>query len=63
MKITPNKAVKPFAALTRTSGAPRLFAHGFAMIAQTPLHTSRRLPGRCRGRFAPAATGRRIGIH
>jgi hypothetical protein len=41
-----NKAVKPFAALTRTSGAPRLFAHGSAMIAQTPLRTSRRLPGR-----------------
>jgi hypothetical protein len=32
--------------LTRTSGAPRLFAHGFAMVAQTPLHTSRRLPWR-----------------
>ena len=42
----PNKAVKSFAALTRTSGIPRLFAHGFAMMAQTPLHTSRRLPGR-----------------
>ena len=41
-----NKAVKPLAALARTSGAPRLFAHGFAMIAQTPLRTSRRLPGR-----------------
>ena len=45
-KSAANKAVKPFAALTRTSGAPQLFAHGFAMIAQTPLHTSRRLPGR-----------------
>ncbi len=43
-----NKSVKPFVALllSRTSGAPRLFAHGFAMIAQTPLHTSRRLPWR-----------------
>ena len=46
MKTRYNKSVKPFAALTRTPGAPRLFAHGFTMIAQTPLHTSRRLPGR-----------------
>ena len=45
-KMCPNKAVKPFAVLTRTSGTPRLFAHGYAMIAQTPLRTSRRLPWR-----------------
>ena len=38
-----SKSVKPFAVLTRTSGALRLFAHGFAIIAQTPLHTGRRL--------------------
>jgi hypothetical protein len=43
-----NKSVKPFVALllTRTSGAPRLLAYGFAILAQTPLHTSRRLPRR-----------------
>lgn len=41
-----NKAVKPFAALTRTSRTPRLFAHGFGMIAQTALRTGRRLPRR-----------------
>ncbi len=41
-----NKAVKPFAMLTRTFGTPQALAHGFAMIAQRPLRTKRRLPGR-----------------
>jgi len=31
--------------------------HGFAMFAQRPLRTKRRLAGRCRGRFAPALRG------
>ncbi len=41
-----NKAVKPFAMLTRTFGTPRPLAHGFAMFTQRPLRTKRRLPGR-----------------
>ncbi len=42
----PNKAVKPFAMLTRTFGTPLALAHGSAMVAQRPLRTKRRLPGR-----------------
>ena len=42
----PNKAFKPLAMLARTSGTPRLFAHGFAIVARTPLRTSRRLTER-----------------
>ncbi|WP_078118592.1 hypothetical protein [Thiosocius teredinicola] len=41
-----NKAVKPFAMLTRTFGTPRALAHGFAIFAQPPLRTKRRLPWR-----------------
>ncbi len=44
--VTPNKAVKPFAMLTRTFGTPPALAHGYAMFAQRPLRTKRRLPGR-----------------
>ncbi len=42
----PNKAVKPFAMLTRTFGTPHRVAHGYAIVAQTALRTKRRLPGR-----------------
>jgi hypothetical protein len=41
-----SKVVKSFATLTRTPSTVRLFAHGFAIFAQTPLRTSRRLPQR-----------------
>lgn len=41
-----NKAFKPLAKLARTSGTPRLIARGFAIVARTPLHTSRCLTGR-----------------
>ena len=41
-------AFKPFVALllTRTPSTPRLFAHGYAIVAQTALRTGRRLTGR-----------------
>ena len=42
----PNKAFKPLAMLARTPSTPRLFAHGFAIIAQTALRTERRLTWR-----------------
>ncbi len=42
----PNKAVKPFAMLTRTFGTPPVLAHGYAMFAQHRPRTKRRLPGR-----------------
>lgn len=42
----PNKAFKPLAMLARTSSTLRLFAHGFAIVAQTVLRTGRRLTGR-----------------
>ena len=32
--VSPNKAVKPFAALTRTLSTPHLLGHGFAIIAR-----------------------------
>ncbi len=41
-----NKVVKPFAMFTRTFGAPRALAHGYAMFAQRPLRTKCCLPGR-----------------
>ncbi len=44
--VAPNKAFKPLAKLTRTFGTPHLFAHGFAILAQTALRTKRRLTGR-----------------
>lgn len=31
--VSPNKVVKPFAALTRTLSTPHLLAHGFAIVA------------------------------
>ncbi len=40
-----NKAFKPLAMLARTPSTPHLFAHGFAIVAQTPLRTGRRLTG------------------
>lgn len=39
----PNSSLKPLAALALAFGAPRLFAHGFAMIAHMALRTKRRL--------------------
>ncbi len=42
----PNKAFKPLAMLARTFGTPRALAHGFAIVAQRPLRTKRRLTGR-----------------
>jgi hypothetical protein len=41
-----DNAFKPFAALTRTPSTPRLFAHGFAIVAQAALRTKRRLTWR-----------------
>jgi hypothetical protein len=43
-----NELVKPFVALllTRTASTPGLFAHGFAILAQTTLRTGHRLPRR-----------------
>ena len=41
-----NKALKAFAPLTRTFGTARAFAHGFAIFAQRPLRTKRRLAWR-----------------
>ena len=48
LEKSPNKSVKSFVAplLTRTPSTPRLFAHGFAIVAQKALHAGRRLPGR-----------------
>ncbi len=42
----PNKAFKPLAMLARTFGTPPALAHGFAIVAQRPLRTKRRLTGR-----------------
>ncbi|WP_078118480.1 hypothetical protein [Thiosocius teredinicola] len=41
-----NKAFKPLAMLARTFGTPPALAHGFAIFAQRPLRTKRRLTGR-----------------
>ena len=40
-----NKAFKLFATLTRTSGIPPQLAPGFAILARSALHASRRLTG------------------
>ncbi len=45
-RSAPNKSFKPLAKLARTPSTPRLFAHGFAIVAQTALRTGRRLTGR-----------------
>lgn len=39
----PNKAFKPLAMLARMPSTPRHFAHGYAIVAQTALHTWRQL--------------------
>ena len=45
-RVGANRAFKPLAMLAGTSSTPRLFAHGFAIVAQTALRTGRRLTGR-----------------
>lgn len=42
----PNKAFKSLAKLAGTSGTPQLVAHGFAIVAQKLLRTSRPLTRR-----------------
>ncbi len=46
MEYRANKAFKPLAELARTFGTPQALAHGYAMFAQRPLRTKRRLTGR-----------------
>jgi len=41
-----NKSLKPLAVLARTPSTPLVFAHGFAIVAQTALRTGRRLTRR-----------------
>jgi len=54
--LAPNKAVKPFACGSLGRSALRTCS-GMAspFLPEQALHAERRLPGRYRGRFAPAA--------
>ena len=66
---SPNKAVKPFAALTRTFSTPHLLAHGFAIVARsgapylTPLTWALDAKGKGREEIAAAGTRIREGKH